>query len=78
MEPFLQRCAECTYLSGVYLVGGGVRDVSGVGRLGSGERSWDLRAFTLIMLTCPRKVINGNCEKGCIGESLPKKSSLSG
>ena len=27
---------------------------------------------------CPQKVRNGNCERGCEGKSIPKKSSLSG
>ena len=50
-------------------MGDGVgRDVSGVGRLGSEARSWDLRAFSLVMLSCPQKVRNGNCEGGCEGK----------
>ena len=60
-------------------VGDGVgRDVSGVDRLGSGACSWALRAFSLVMLSCPRKVRNGNCERGCEGKLIPKKLGLSG
>ena len=40
---------------GRFGVGGAI--VSGVIRLGSGVRSWDLRDFPLLLLSCPRKVI---------------------
>ena len=30
------------------------------------------------MFPCPQKVRKGNCERGCKGEFIPKKSSLSG
>ena len=53
-------------------------DVSGVRMLGIRERSWDLRAFPLVLLYClTEKVRNGNYERGCKGNSIPKKSSLS-
>ena len=47
---------------------------SRVGRLGSGARSWALRAFPLVLLSCPWKVINVNCDQGCKGKSIPKNS----
>ena len=30
------------------------------------------------LLSCQQKVRNGNCERGCEGRLIPKKSSLSG
>ena len=59
----------------VYGVGS---DVYGVGRLGSGLRSWALNAFLLFMLLCPRKSRNVNCEQGCKVNSILKKLSLNG
>ena len=55
---------------------GGV-DFAGVGRLGIGSRLWDLHAFPLAMLYWLQKVRNGNCDQGCKGKSIRKKSSLS-
>ena len=52
-------------------------NVSGVGRLGSGECSWDLRAFPLVFLTAKNENRSINCELGCKGKSIPKKLSLS-
>ena len=49
-------------------------DVSGVGWLGGGARSWDLHAFLLVFLLAKIENINGNCERGCEGKSIPKKS----
>ena len=67
-----------SYLSSV-LVGDGVSiNVSRVGRVGSGERSWYLRAFPLFFLPAKSESINGNCEKGCKVKLMPKKSILSG
>ena len=53
-------------------------NVSGVGRLGSRARSWDLYAFTFVLLSCLWKVINGKCKRGCKGKSILKNLSLSG
>ena len=50
----------------------------GMVRLGSGVHSWALRAFPLFMLSCLQIVRNGNCERGCEGKLISKKSSLSG
>ena len=58
--------------------GGGVRDVVGLGRLGSQACSWDLRTFPLVMLTFLKKVINGSCERGCEVNSIPRKLGISG
>ena len=44
----------------------------GVGRLGSGAGPWDLHGFTLVLLSCPRKVINDNCERGCEGKLMDR------
>ena len=54
------------------------RNVSGVGRLGSGARSWDMRAFPLVVMPAKSENINGNCERGCKGKLIPKNSSISG
>ena len=35
------------------------------------ERSWALHDFPLVLLYCPRKVRNGNCERGCKGKLIP-------
>ena len=35
-----------------------------MGWLGSGARSCPLCAFTLVLFSCPRKLRNGNCERG--------------
>ena len=59
MEIFLQWCAETINGAAKYggyfgsgQVGDGVgSDVSGMGRLGSGARSWDLHAFNLFLLS---------------------------
>ena len=45
-------------------------DVVGVGRLGSGARSWDLCAFHFVLLPAKSENINGNCEKGCEGKLI--------
>ena len=43
--------AQCGAYFGIGYVGDGVGcDISGVGRLGSGARSWDLCTFTLVVL----------------------------
>ena len=60
------------------MVGGGGLIIAGVGRLGSGAHSWALHAFPLVVLTAKNENINGNCEQGCEGKSILKKSSLSG
>ena len=61
-------------------VGGAI--FTGVGRLGSRVRSWGLRAFTLLLLSCPQKVrIKWQLwarMQGCKENSIPRKSSLSG
>ena len=44
--------------------GGGRAIVAGIIRLGSGARSWDLRAFPLFFLPAKSENINGNCEQG--------------
>ena len=36
-----------------------------VDRLGSEARSWDMRAFPLVMFYCMQKARNGNSEQGC-------------
>ena len=52
------------------------RDVMGVDRLGSGERSWALCAFFhLVVLPAKSENINRNCERGPL---IARKSSLSG
>ena len=57
------------------MVNGVGSNVYGVGRLGSGERSWDLCAFTLVLLSCQKKVRNGNREQGCKGKSTEEVES---
>ena len=42
-------------------------DVSGVSRLGSRDHSWDMCAFSLVLLPYMQKVRNVNCERGCEG-----------
>ena len=54
------------------------RNVVGVGRLGSGARSWDLHAFYLVLLSYMKKLRNENYERGCERDLIPKKFSLSG
>ena len=49
-------------------------DVSEVGRLGSGEFSWALHAFSLVLL--PAKIEKGNYERGWERKLIPKKLSL--
>ena len=52
------------------------RDFMGVGRLGSGARSWDMCAFFhLVALPAKSENRNRNCEQG---PRIPKSSSLSG
>ena len=46
--------------------------------MGSGARSLVLPKFSLVILSCPPKVRNVNCEQRCKGKSIPNKSSLSG
>ena len=41
-------------IRGRYVVGGAI--VVGVGQFGSGAHSWALRAFPLLLLSCPLKV----------------------
>ena len=54
------------------------RDVSGVGRLDSGEHSCNLQAFPLVLLSCLQKVRYGNCEQGYEGKLIQNKLSVSG
>ena len=58
--------------------GRGGRNVAGVVRLDRGARSWALRAVNLVLLSLPIKSRNVNCEQGCKGKLIQKKSILSG
>ena len=52
-------------------------NVSGVGRLGRGAHSWDMRDFPLVAMPAKSENRNENCERGCERKLIPKKSSLS-
>ena len=52
--------------------GDGGRDVTGVGQSGIRSHSQDLFAFHLIILSCLRKVIVGNCEQGYEGKLIQR------
>ena len=50
---------EVTWEGGNWEVSWGGQDIAVVVRLGGGEHSWALRAFTLVLLSYPQKVRNG-------------------
>ena len=72
-KTFLQRRTETqdsmvrrgSYLGGGEVVDGVGSNVSGVGRLESGSRSWALHAYPLVLLSCLQKFRNGDCDQGC-------------
>ena len=67
-----RRSAELTLVVDKCVYGVG-RNVMGVGRLGRGARSWDLRAFPLVMMQKWEKWKLWYCERG-----YKRKSSRSG